>query len=100
MEKAETKQQQPIELYAAVREMQRLSLAGGEFSFSFVKYDRQRRTGGDIANVSRARLRHKAASDKIEHSDYKLFFTDLDSGKPRVCWQVLIIEFNGQKLIL
>lgn len=92
--------QQYIQVYDAIREMERISDSEGEFSFSFVKYNRQTGEGGDIARISRARLRKKTPNDKIEHSDYKLFFTDLDTGKPRNCWQILILEFNGQKCIL
>lgn len=99
MEKTTT-ENQVIELYAAIREMQRISDEGGEFSLSFVKYDRQRRNGGDLARISRARLRKKALAENIVHADYKLFFTDLDTGKARNCWQVLILEFNGHKLTL
>ncbi len=89
-----------IQVYDAIKEMQRISAAGGEFSFSFVKYNRQTGKGGDIARISRARLRKKTPNDLIEHSDYKLFFTDLDANVPRNCWQILILEFNGQKCIL
>lgn len=89
-----------IAVYQAIAEMTRISASGGEFSFSFYKYDRQRKTGGDLARVSRARLRKKAVSDTIEHADYKLFFTDLDSGRPLNCWQMLIVEFNGIKCYL
>lgn len=93
-------QKAKIQVYDVVREMERISKAGGEFQFSFVKYDRQKKAGGDIARISRARLRKKSPKDLIAHSDYKLFFTDLDSGAPRNCWQILIIEFNGQRCSL
>ena len=89
-----------IQVYDAIREMQRISDVGGEFTFSFVKYNRQTGKGGDIARISRARLRKKTPNDLIENSDYKLFFTDLDANMPRNCWQILILTFNGQKCIL
>ncbi|HLP05087.1 MAG TPA: hypothetical protein VK152_06635 [Paludibacter sp.] len=92
--------QRLIQVYDAIRQMERISEAGGEFSFSFVKYNRQNGKGGDIARISRARLRKKTPNDVIEHSDYKLFFTDLDANLPRNCWQILILEFNGQKCFI
>lgn len=92
--------QKTIHIYQAIAEMERITKAGGEFSFSFFKYDRHNKTGGDYARISRARMRRKAGDDKIKHSSYKLFFTDLDSGKARNCWQVLIVEFNGKKCTL
>lgn len=94
------KQQQEIQIYDAIREMEILSQKGEDFSFSFVKYNREDRNGGDIAKISRAKLRKKTPDDVIAHSSYKLFYYDLDAHRPANCWQVLIIEFNGKKCIL
>ena len=93
-------QQLTIPLYDAIREMERISRAGGEFSFSFFKYNRITGEGGDFAQISRARLRKKTPDQVIEHSSYKLFFMDLDNGDKRNCWQPLIVEFNGRKCTL
>jgi hypothetical protein len=89
-----------IQVYDAIREMERISQAGDNFSFSFYKYNRETRTGGDLARIARARLRKKAPDSKIEHSSYKLFFMDMDSGRPLNCWQMLIVEFNGMECTL
>lgn len=89
-----------IQLYDAIAEMDRLTKMGVSFSFSFYKYNRQTKVGGDLARISRARLRAKTSDVRIEHSSYKLFFEDLDSGLSRVCWQVLIVEFNGKECYL
>jgi hypothetical protein len=89
-----------IQVYDAIREMERISRAGGEFSFAFFKYNRVTREGGDLARISRARLRKKTPDQVIEHSSYKLFFMDLDNGDKRNCWQMLIVEFNGRKCTL
>lgn len=93
-------EKETIQVYDAIREMERLSEAGDEFSFSFYKYNRETRTGGDLVRISRARLRRKTPDDVIAHSSYKLFFYDIDGRRPRVCWQVLIVEFNGRKCTL
>jgi hypothetical protein len=90
----------PINLYEAIDEMRRISRAGGTFQMKFRKWDRQRRKGGDIANVAAARVRPKATDEKVAHSSHKLYFTDTDSGLARVCWQPLIMEFNGRPTIL
>jgi hypothetical protein len=89
-----------IQVYDAIREMERISKAGDCFSFSFYKYNRETRSGGDLARIARARLRKKTPDSKIEHSSYKLFFMDMDSGRPLNCWQMLIVEFNGHKCSL
>jgi len=89
-----------MQLWQAISEMRRITLAGGEFSFSFVKLNRQAKTGGDLARISRARLRSKTPDTKIVYSSHKLFYTDLDTGRAANCWQILITEFNGQKIIM
>lgn len=95
----ETKQA-TIQVYDAIREMERLSEAGECFSFSFYKYERKNRTGGDLARISRAKLRKKTPDSEIAYSSYKLFFMDMDNGRPLNCWQMLIVEFNGMKCSL
>lgn len=90
----------PIDLFAAIEEMKRISLTGGTFSFKFRKWNRSSRSGGDVVTVNAARVRPKASDEKIEHSSYKLYFVDTDSGLPRVCWQPLVTEFNGRRTVL
>ena len=89
-----------IHLYDALREMKAITENGGEFSFSYHKYDRQRRTGGDLVCVPHARLRSKPMDGVIEHSKYKLFYTDVNNDELRSCWQLLIMTFNGKTTYL
>lgn len=96
MDKATT----PIDVYEAIEQMKRISLAGGTFSFKFRKWNRATRSGGDVVTVNVARIRPKASDEKIEYSSYKLYFTDTETGLARVCWQPLIIEFNGRRTVL
>lgn len=89
-----------INVYEAIEQMKRISLAGGVFSFKFRKWNRATRSGGDVVTVNAARIRPKASDEKIEYSSYKLYFTDTETGLARVCWQPLIIEFNGRRTVL
>ena len=89
-----------IPIFTAVAEMDRLTKAGIPFSFSFYKYNRQSGEGGDMARISRAKLRSKTSDMQRENSSHKLFFVDIDSGLARECWQPLIVEFNGIKCTL
>jgi hypothetical protein len=89
-----------IGLYAAIAEMRKITAQGGCFSFIHRYYDRERRTGGQIRLVKRARLRKAAYKESVIHSQYKLFYTDLDTNEPRVCWQPVVLFFNGQKILL
>ncbi len=89
-----------IDLFLALDRMKKISREGGSFAFKFRKWNRQTRAGGDVVEVRRARIRPKASDERIENSSHKLFYTDLDTGRPRVCWQVLITEFNGARTVL
>ena len=93
-------QTQTIDLFQAIEEMKRISLAGGTFSMKFRKWNRQTRNGGDLVRINAARVRPKASDEEISGSSYKLFFTDTETGLARVCWQPLIVEFNGRRTIL
>lgn len=94
------KETQKIDLYEAIEQMKRISLAGGTFSIKFRKWNSQTRSGGDMVTVRAARVRPKAADEKIANSSYKLFFTDTETGLARNCWQLLIMEFNGRRTVL
>lgn len=89
-----------IDLYQAVSEMRRVSVAGGTFSIRFRKWDRQRRRGGDQAYIARARTRPAPADESVENASMKLYLTDTDTGRALNCWQCLVMEYNGQKTIL
>lgn len=89
-----------IDLYAAVREMRRISSAGGTFSFKFRKWNRDTNSGGDLVTVNAARLRPKATDESVANASHKLFFTDTETGRALNCWQPLIVEFEGAQTVL
>lgn len=89
-----------IDLYQAVAEMKAISTAGGTFSMKFRKWNRQTADGGDLAHITAARLRPKAHDYEVKNASYKLFFKDMETGRDMVCWECLLVEFNGMKTIL
>lgn len=93
-------QEETIDLYEAIAEMKRLTSKGQSFSFIHSTFHKDKRSTDGIRAVSHARLRPKTKNDEISNSDYKLFYFDEDIQKPRNCWQVLIMYFNGKKVIL
>ena len=38
--------------------------------------------------------------EKIENASHKLFLVDTETGNALNCWQILVVEFNGQKTVL
>lgn len=92
-----------INLYDAVSRMYAVSAEGGMFSMKFRKWNRDTRTGGAIESVTAARLRPRASDEQVAHARFKLFYTDYsdsETGLPRVCWQPLVVEFNGMRTVL
>lgn len=87
-----------IDIYQAFREMKKITDAGGTFSITFRKWDRSRRKGGDVVKLMSVRLRKKTSDEEIAHSSYKLFLRDVETSRALVCWQCLVMEFNGMKI--
>lgn len=87
-------------MWKAIEEMRRISASGATFSMKFRKWDRQRSRGGELVTINAARVRPSASDDNIENASHKLFFTDTETCQARVCWQMLIMEFNGMKTIV
>lgn len=89
-----------MSVYEAVRQMRELSARGESFSFKFRKWNRQTTRGGDLVIVSAAKLRPRAADEDVANSSSKLYYVDAETGRERVCWQPLIVEFNGRRTVL
>lgn len=89
-----------ITLYEAIAEMRKLSAQEKTFSFVHVTYNRDSGTSDGIRQVRRAKVRPAARKDDVANADYKLFYYDMDQQLPRVCWQPLILFFNGKKVVL
>lgn len=92
--------EETMTVYEAVNAMRAISNEGGTFSFKFRKCNRKTGVSGECASVARARLRPRAHDEDVTHAEYKIFFTDVDTGEPKVCWLPLIVSFNGKKVIL
>ncbi|MFZ4705398.1 MAG: hypothetical protein ACOYMF_05260 [Bacteroidales bacterium] len=89
-----------ISLYQALAEMRKLTAMGRTFSFTHVTYNRHQGSTNGIRQVRKARLRPAAKDDDVVNSQYKLFYYEEDSQQPRNCWQMLILFFNGKKVVL
>ena len=89
-----------ITLYEAVKQMRRLTDEGRTFEFIHATYNRDSGTGSGQRLVRRAKLRPAARKDDVSNADFKIFYYDLDAQLPRVCWQMLLLYFNGCKVVL
>lgn len=89
-----------IHLWQAIHLMREATTKGESFSFAFATYNRSTTRCHGMTSVKHARLRPAAKGDDIVHADHKLFYFDETEQRPQVCWQPLIMFFNGFKVIL
>ena len=80
--------------------MREATAKGETFAFSYATYDRSRKKCHGMVSVMHARLRPAAKGDDIVHADHKLFYFDETEQLPKVCWQPLIMYYNGFKVLL
>lgn len=80
--------------------MRACSERGESFSFSFMRYSYERRKSDGIVKIEHARLRRQSRKENNRFADYMLNFMDLDTMEYGMCWQPLLLEFNGEELEL
>lgn len=80
--------------------MRACSERGESFSFSFMSYSYERRKSDGIVKIEHARLRRQSRKENNRFADYMLNFIDLDTMEYGMCWQPLLLEFNGEELEL
>ena len=91
---------EPIDLFDAIRQMRMLTQENKTFSLVHATYNRETGHSDGKRLVRKAYLRPQARADEISLADHKLFYYDVDEHLPRNCWQVLILYFNGMKVVL
>jgi len=89
-----------IDLWDAIKEMRRLSGEGKTFSFAHATWNRDSCSSDGMKKVDNGYLRPAARGEDVKDADMKLFYYDLDKHENRNCWQVLLMYFNGKKVIL
>jgi len=89
-----------MDVYQAIKKMRELSGAGKSFQFSFMSFSEDRGSSHGIVEVANARLRKQSTLDQNSNADIMLNFVDLDTNECKMCYQVLLMEFNGVKLEL
>lgn len=89
-----------MEVYQAINEMRARSQRGESFSFAFMSYSYERRKSDGVVKVEHARLRKQSRKETNRFTDYMLNFIDLDTMNYGMCWQPLLLEFDGHELEL
>lgn len=89
-----------MKIYEAIKEMHELTRAGKTFSFNFMSYSYDKDKSHGPVTVLHAQLLPSNRKERNRFSDYMLRFRDMDTYEEKMCWQPLLLEFNGQQLEL
>lgn len=89
-----------MEVFKAIEEMREMSSRGIPFSFSFMSYSADRHKSTGIVEVSKAVLRKQSTVEDNQHADIMLNYFDHNTNEYGRCYQLLLIELNGEKLEL
>lgn len=87
-------------VYEAIKKMHELTREGKTFSFSFMSYSYGRDESHGIVTVLHAQLLPSNLKTRNRYSDYMLRYRDMDTYEEKSCWQLLLLEFNGEPLQL
>ncbi|KAA6348960.1 hypothetical protein EZS27_003560 [termite gut metagenome] len=89
-----------MDIYKAIRRMREISEQSETFSFAFMSYSYERGTSDGVVKVEHARLRKQTDTEKNRFADYQLNYIDTDTAEYGACWQLLLLEFDGNELEL
>lgn len=89
-----------MDVFKAIEKMRDFSSRGISFSFSFMSYSADRHKSSGVVEVSRSVLRKQSTVEDNRHADIMLNYVDMDSNDYGRCYQLLLMEFNGEKLEL
>lgn len=89
-----------MDVFKAIEKMRELSLRGIPFSFSFMSYSAERHKSSGVIEVEKAVLRKQSTVEDNRHADIMLNYVDQNTNEYGRCYQLLLLEFNGQKLEL
>lgn len=89
-----------MKVYEAISEMRAKTERGESFSFAFMSYSYERRKSDGVVKVERAKLRKQSRQENNRFADYMLNYIDVDTLEYGMCWQPLLLEFDGHELEL
>lgn len=87
-------------LYDAIDQMKMLNQEGKSFGFTFMTYSIDKHSSNGLRHVSKAILTKRTKKEKNQYGEYMLQYIDLDSMQRSQFWMPLLVEFNGERVIL
>jgi hypothetical protein len=89
-----------LTVYAAIKQMRRLSQMRQPFSFTFMSWSETKQKSNGIVEVRSARVKNRTKQADFRNTDFIEEYIDLDTMEHRRFYQPLLMTFNGQKLEL
>lgn len=89
-----------MDVFEAINKMREKTERRESFSFAFMSFSYERRKSNGIVKIERARLRKQSRIENNRFANYMLNFIDLDTMEYGMCWQPLLLEFDGNDLEL
>lgn len=89
-----------ISLWNAIKQMHTITSEGGNFSMTFMSYDRGRQKSHGVVTINRARLRNATPKDQNKNANHMINFLDVDLNQPKQMYLITLMEFNGQRIIV
>ncbi|WP_044533619.1 hypothetical protein [Bacteroides intestinalis] len=89
-----------MDVFEAINKMREKTERRESFSLAFMSFSYERRKSNGIVKIERARLRKQSRIENNRFADYMLNFIDLDTMEYGMCWQPLLLEFDGNDLEL
>lgn len=89
-----------MNIYEAIRQMKIKNERGETFSLAFMSYSYERSKSNGVVKVEHAKLRKRSTKEVNRFADYMLNFIDVDTLEYGMCWQLLLLEFDGHELEL
>ena len=73
---------------------------GKDFSIGFMSCDTSRETSAGFVELPKVRLRSGTAEDAFRNSQYIVNYLNVETNIPGRFYQILLMYFNGLKVIL
>lgn len=89
-----------IGLWEAIRQMRAMSKVNRPFSVEFMGCNYSKGRGTGRHRIAKCLLRSATRAESNQYADFMLNLVDVETGRARQCWQLLLMYFNNQKIII
>ena len=89
-----------INLYEAIAEMRKLTKSDTTFSVAFMSCDTSREKSSGMVELTKVKLRSSPGDEAYKNAQYIIEYLNVETNIPGRFYQILLMYFNGMKVIL